>query len=54
MTSQNPIGNDPKSLTPANDAAKAEKPSEVKRELTDEEIAAVAGGAIRKPGPGPQ
>jgi hypothetical protein len=53
MTSQNPTGNDPKSATapPADAAPQAGKPSEVKRELTDEEIAAVAGGAIapRKP-----
>jgi hypothetical protein len=51
MTSQNPTGNDPKSMTtpPTNAGHKAEKPSEVKRELTDEEIAAVAGGAIVPP-----
>jgi hypothetical protein len=57
MTSQNPTGNDPKSVTthPANAAAKPEKPSETKRELSDEEIAAVAGGATAPPhkGPGP-
>jgi hypothetical protein len=49
MTSQKPIENDPKSVTnpPANVAPKDEKPdkpSEIERELTDEEIAAVAGG----------
>jgi hypothetical protein len=50
MTNQKPIENDPKSVTnpPANVAAKDEKPdqpSEIERELTDEEIAAVAGGS---------
>jgi hypothetical protein len=46
MTSQNPTGNDPKPMTtpPADAAPKANKPSEIKRELTDEEIMAVAGG----------
>jgi hypothetical protein len=34
--------------TPRADAArKADEPSEIKRELTDEEIAAVAGGGIK-------
>jgi hypothetical protein len=46
---QNPIDNDPKSVAnpPANVAPKDEKPdkpSEVKRELTDEELEALAGG----------
>jgi hypothetical protein len=50
MPNQKPVENDPKSVTnpPANVAPKTEKPdqpSEVKRELTDEEIAAVAGGS---------
>jgi hypothetical protein len=49
MTTQKPIENDPRSVTnpPANVAPKDEKPdkpSEMKRELTDEEIAAIAGG----------
>ena len=49
MTTQNPTENDPKSVTapPANVAPKDEKPdkpSEIKRELTDEEIAAIGGG----------
>jgi hypothetical protein len=49
MTNQNPTGNDPKrATTPSADAApkaaKAGKPLEFERELTDEEIAAVAGG----------
>ena len=46
MTSQNQTGKDAKTLTtPKDDAAvKAAEPSEVKRELTDEQIAAVAGG----------
>ena len=49
MTSQDPTKNDPKpEITPPADAArKAEKPnkaSEIQRELTDEEIVAVAGG----------
>jgi hypothetical protein len=49
MTSQNPTGNDPKrATTPSADAAskaaKAGKQLEFERELTDEEMAAVAGG----------
>jgi hypothetical protein len=49
MTSQNPTENDqkPDTTPPANVAPKDEKPdepSEIKRELTDEEIAAVSGG----------
>ena len=46
MTNQNQTGKDAKTLTiPKDDAAaKAAAPSEVKRELTDEEIAAVTGG----------
>jgi hypothetical protein len=49
MASQKPIEKDPKAATipPANAAPKAEKPDkplEDERELTDEEIAAVAGG----------
>jgi hypothetical protein len=48
MTNQNPTENDakPDTTPPANVAPKDEKPdkpSEVKRELTDEEIAAVVG-----------
>jgi hypothetical protein len=48
MTSQNPTENDPKSVTtPPAEAAREDeqpaKPPETKRELTDEEIAAVAG-----------
>jgi len=48
MTSQNPTEKDPKSATtpPADAAPKDAEPSGIKRELTDEEIAAVAGGAI--------
>jgi hypothetical protein len=50
MTSQDPTENDPKlNTTPSAAVApkdeKPDKPSEVKRELTDEEIAAVAGGS---------
>ena len=49
MTSQNPTGNDPKrATTPSADAArkgeKPDKPLEIGRELTDDEMAAVAGG----------
>jgi hypothetical protein len=46
MTSQNPTEKDPKSVTtPPSDAApKDAEPSGIKRELTDEEVAAVAGG----------
>ncbi len=50
MTSQNQTGKDAKTLnTPKDDAAakgaaKAAEASEVERELTDEELAAVAGG----------
>jgi hypothetical protein len=49
LTNQKPIENDPKSVMnpPANVAPKDEKPdkpSELERELTDEEIAAIAGG----------
>ena len=46
MTSQNQSGKDAKPLINPNDevAPKAAEPSEIKRELTDEEIAAVAGG----------
>ena len=55
MTSQNPIEKDPKAATipPANAAPKAEKPDkplEDERELTDEEIAAIAGGARQNTG----
>jgi hypothetical protein len=48
MTSQNPTRKDAKPLTNPNDdvAPKAAEPSEIKRELTDEEIAAVAGGVV--------
>jgi hypothetical protein len=51
MPSQNPTGNDPKSVTtpPANAAHKPDKASEIKRELSDEEMAAVAGGQIVPP-----
>ena len=47
MTSPKKDENDAKTLpTPQDsDALKAVKPSEDKRELTDEEIAAVAGGS---------
>jgi hypothetical protein len=49
MTTQKPIENDPRSVTnpPANVAPKDEKPdkpSEVKREVTDEQLEALAGG----------
>jgi hypothetical protein len=49
MTSQNPTENDPKrATTPSADAArkgeKPDKPLEIGRELTDDEMAAVAGG----------
>ena len=46
MTSQNPAEKNAKALaTPQDDAApNAAEPSEIKRKLTDEEIAAVAGG----------
>ena len=46
MTIQNQSGKDAKPLINPNDevAPKAAEPSEIKRELTDEEIAAVAGG----------
>ena len=47
MTSQNPTTNDPKSVT--NPASKGDKPTEIKRELTDEETAAVAGGQASAP-----
>jgi hypothetical protein len=48
MTSPNPTQNDPKLETnpPADAARKADKPSKIKRELTDEETAAVAAGAV--------
>jgi hypothetical protein len=54
MTNQNPTGSDPKSVTtPSSGAApKADASSENKRELTDKEIAAVAGGMGIKSGPG--
>jgi hypothetical protein len=49
MKSQNPTRNDPKPATipPADAPPKAEKPDrplEAERELTDDEIAAIAGG----------
>jgi hypothetical protein len=49
MATQNPTENDPTSVTapPAEVAPKDEKPdrpSEIKRELTDEELEALAGG----------
>jgi hypothetical protein len=49
LPSHNPTKNEPNSVTtpPADAAPKPEephKPSEFKRELTDEEIVAVAGG----------
>jgi hypothetical protein len=55
MTSQNPTEKDPKSLTtpPSDAAAKDAEPSESKRELTDEEIAAVAGGVSNSSLTGP-
>jgi hypothetical protein len=48
MTSQNQSGKDAETLnTPKDDTApKATETAEVTRELTDEEIAAVAGGGI--------
>jgi hypothetical protein len=48
MTSQNQSGKDAKTLnTPKDDTApKATETAEVTRELTDDEIAAVAGGGI--------
>jgi hypothetical protein len=54
MMNQNPTENDPKSTAnPPADAArkgeKPDKPSEIKRELTDEEIAGVAGGMVPPP-----
>jgi hypothetical protein len=54
MTSQNPTEKDPKSVTtlPSDAAAKDAEPSESKRELTDEEIAAVAGGVSSVVGAG--
>jgi hypothetical protein len=50
MTNQKPIENDPKAVTnPSAEVApkgdKPDQPSEAKRELTDEEIAAVMGGS---------
>lgn len=49
-TNLNQTGKDAKNLgTPQDDSApKAAKPSEATRELTDDEIAAVAGGAVTK------
>jgi hypothetical protein len=48
MTSQNQSGKDAKTLnTPKDDTApKATETPEVTRELTDDEIAAVAGGGL--------
>ncbi len=55
MTDKNQTGKDATNLGPAPDdsAPKAAKPSEATRELTDEEIAAVAGGLSHKPNPPP-
>jgi hypothetical protein len=51
MTNQNQAEKDAKALTTPKDDApqKAAKPSEVERELTDDEIAAVAGGHASQP-----
>jgi hypothetical protein len=53
MTSQNQAEKDAKTVTasPEDTAPKAALPSEVKRELTDDEIAAVAGGLNPQPLP---
>ena len=55
MTDKNQSGKDAKNLGPPRDdsAPKAAKPSEATRELTDEEIAAVAGGLNVKHQPPP-
>jgi hypothetical protein len=55
MKSQNPTGTDPKPATipPAEAPTKAEKPNkplDAVRELTDDEIAAVAGGVRKNTG----
>jgi len=55
MKSQNPTRNDPKpaTISPGDAPTKAEKPNkplDAERELTDEEIAAVAGGARQNTG----
>ena len=54
MTSQNQSGKDAKTVTTLKDdtAPKATEPSEIMRELTDDEIAAVAG-AGGSPAPPP-
>ncbi len=47
MTSKNPIENNEKpGTTPPADVARKNEPSAIKRELTDEETAAVAGGGM--------
>jgi len=53
MTSQNQTGKDSKNLTtPTDDVApKAAKPSEIERELSDKELAAVVGGLNPQPLP---
>jgi hypothetical protein len=51
MTNQNPTEKDAKTLSiPRRDAVeKVAEPQEIGRELTDEEIAAVAGGTKMSP-----
>jgi bacteriocin-like protein len=53
MTSQNQTGKDSKNLTTPKDdvAPKAAEPSEIERELTDKELAAVVGGLNPQPLP---
>jgi hypothetical protein len=44
MTTQNPFEKAPKALKPEQDDAALKAPAVEKRELTDDEIAAIAGG----------
>jgi hypothetical protein len=44
MSAQNQSEKDPKDLKPAQDAVAVKAPSATERELTDDEIAVVAGG----------
>jgi len=56
MTSQNQSAQDTKPSTLSDDSAAVKPHSEVKRELSDAEIAEVAGGYVvvgQKPPPGP-